>query len=333
MRVTILTYVETTGDAPDVVVPQVEAALRAKGHEVSVLPVHDELERFIGELRDHRPDLVFNLLEMFADDLLLEVPAAGVYDLLRVPHTGGGPGEFYLAQDKALAKKLLAYEQILYPRFAVFPKEAGLETGGNLRMPLFVKPLCADASIGIDAHALVHDANELMRRVLKIHDEVNDAALAEEYIEGRELYVGVLGNAEPIALPPIEVDFSGMPAGALHVLDRAAKWETESAVYKGTKSVIAKLEPELEARVKKVAVDAYRALRVRDYGRVDLRLAPTGEIYVIEVNPSCYLERSSELAMAAGAAGIEYEDLVQKIVDLAIERFHPRAKARRRTGK
>ncbi|WP_236517191.1 D-alanine--D-alanine ligase family protein [Sandaracinus amylolyticus] len=270
---------------------------------------------------------------MFADDLLLEVPAAGVYDLLRVPHTGGGPGEFYLAQDKALAKKLLAYEQILYPRFAVFPKEAGLETGGNLRMPLFVKPLCADASIGIDAHALVHDANELMRRVLKIHDEVNDAALAEEYIEGRELYVGVLGNAEPIALPPIEVDFSGMPAGALHVLDRAAKWETESAVYKGTKSVIAKLEPELEARVKKVAVDAYRALRVRDYGRVDLRLAPTGEIYVIEVNPSCYLERSSELAMAAGAAGIEYEDLVQKIVDLAIERFHPRAKARRRTGK
>ena len=146
----------------------------------------------------------------------------------------------------------------------------------------------------------------LMERVTAIRKELNDSALAEEYIEGREFYVGVLGNGQPKALPPIEVDFTGFPEGVPKVLDSKAKWDEGSKEYKGTKSVLANLPDELRARLQKVAVDAFRALRVRDYGRVDLRLTDTGDIYVLEVNASCYLERSSEFAMSAAAAGLDY---------------------------
>ena len=188
-------------------------------------------------------------------------------------------------------------------------------------MPLFVKPLRSDSSLGIGGKSLVHDAVALMERVTAIRKELNDSALAEEFIEGREFYVGVLGNGQPKALPPIEVDFTGFPEGVPKVLDSKAKWDEESKEYKGTKSVLANLPDELRARLQKVAVDAFRALRVRDYGRVDLRLTDTGDIYVLEVNASCYLERSSEFAMAAAAAGIDYPRLIEKIVNLTLERY------------
>ncbi|HEX8204293.1 MAG TPA: hypothetical protein VF590_27695, partial [Isosphaeraceae bacterium] len=154
-----------------------------------------------------------------------------------------------------------------------------------------------------------------------IHETCNDAALAEEYIEGREFYVGVLGNRQPQAFPPIEMDFSGLPEGAPRVLDSKAKWAEDSVEYKGTKSVLADIPDELRAKLQKAALDAYRALRVRDYGRVDLRLTETGEIYVIEVNANCYLERSGEFATSAAAAGVDYPALISRIAELALERY------------
>jgi len=305
----------------DVVADQVAAALRQRGHSVDILGVGPSVRPFVEEIERRKPELCFNLVEQVGDYLNGDVAIAAILDLMGIPYTGSGPGELYLASDKALGKKLLAFEDILYPRFAVFSKDAALETGGNLRMPLFVKPLRMDASIGIDKKALVSDAMAMMKRVVSIHEQLNDSALVEEYIEGREFYVGVLGNQTPVALPPIEVDFSGLPEGAPKVLDSKAKWDEHSKEYKGTRSVLAQLPDELRARLQKVSVDAYRALRVRDYGRVDLRLTETGDIYVIEVNASCYLERSSEFAMAAKATGIEYGDLIQRIVDLAMERY------------
>jgi D-alanine-D-alanine ligase len=200
-------------------------------------------------------------------------------------------------------------------------------------MPLFVKPLRSDSSLGIGRKSLVFDALQLMRRFAAIREELGDAAIAEEYIEGREFYVGVLGNSPPRALPPIEVDFTGFPEGQPKVLDSKAKWESRSAEYKGTKSVIATLPDELRARLQKVAVDAYRAVRVRDYGRVDLRLTETGEIYVLEVNASCYLEKSAEFAMAASAAGIEYPGLMERIINLATERYEGRRSPSQGAGK
>src|SRR4029079_5740894 len=177
------------------------------------------------------------------------------------------------------------------------------------------------ASIGIGSDALVNDATSLMKRVLSIHEKFNDAALAEEYIEGREFYVGILGNRDPLAFPPIEMDFSGLPEGAPRVLDSKAKWSKESAEYKGTKSVLPDVDDELRARLQKVSLDAYRALRVRDYGRVDLRLNDAGEIFVIEVHASCYLAQSAEFAVAAAAADIDYPTLIERIVQAAMDRY------------
>jgi D-alanine-D-alanine ligase len=322
VKIVILTYLDGESDRKyDPVVPQVAAALKKLGHRASVLGVHGDMKKLLGGLARRKPDLVFNMMEMWRDDVFGDVAVAGLLELLGLRYTGSGPGELYLTQDKALAKKILAFEKIPYPRFAVFSKDASLETGGNLRLPLFVKPLRMDASLGIDRKSLVTDSITLMKRVVAIHDEQGDSALAEEYIEGREFFVGVLGNAVPVALPPIEVDYTGMPEGQPHVLDSKAKWDEGSKEYQGTKSVIASIPDELRARLQKISVDAYRALRVRDYGRVDLRVTDTGEIYVLEVNASCYLEKTGELAMAAATAGIDYTQLIERIVGLAVERY------------
>jgi D-alanine-D-alanine ligase len=323
VKITVLTYLDSEDENSkeyDPVIPQVARTLRRLGHRVSILGVHGDVKRLIAGLSRRKPDLVFNLMEMFGENVFGDIPVTGLLDLLGVRYTGSGPGELYLSQDKGLTKKLLAFEDILYPRYAIFSRQAAFETGGNLRMPLFVKPLRSDASLGIGGKSLVHDAAALMERVAAIHKELDDAALAEEYIDGREFYVGVLGNGQPKALPPVEVDFTGFPEGVPKVMDSKAKWDERSKEYKGTKSIIANLPDELRAKLQKVAVDAYRALRVRDYGRVDLRLTETGEIYVLEVNASCYLEKTSEFAMAALASGLDYPRLIERIVNLASER-------------
>jgi D-alanine-D-alanine ligase len=322
VKITVLTYLDDGEHSKeyDPVVSQVARTLRKLGHRVSLLGVHVDVKRLIAGLARRKPDLVFNLMEMFGENVFGDIPVTGLLELLGVCYTGSGPGELYLSQDKGLTKKLLAFEDILYPRFAVFSRDTAFETGGNLRMPLFVKPLRSDASLGIGGKSLVQDWTALMERVNAIRKELDDAALAEEFIDGREFYVGVIGNSQPKALPPVEIDFTGFPEGVPRIMDSKAKWDERSKEYKGTRSVLAQLPDELRARLQKVAVDAYRALRVRDYGRVDIRLTDTGEIYVLEVNASCYLERNSEFAMAAGAAGMDYARLIERIVDLAVAR-------------
>jgi D-alanine-D-alanine ligase len=327
MNITVLTHLEKEGDKTlDVVVDQVAKALKQNKHKVSVLGVHGDVTKLRTGLLRRKPDLVFNLMETFGDGQLGAVGLVGFLDLLGLPYTGGGPGEYYIQEDKALAKKLLAFEGVKYPKYAVFSQDADLETGGHLRLPLFVKPLRMDASIGIDAKSLVHSTKELLERVTHIHKQVHDTALVEEYVEGREFYVGVLGNQEPEAFPSIEMDFSAMPEGAPHVLDAKAKWDEKSPEYKGVKAVVADVPDELRAKLQKAAVDAYRALRVRDYGRVDMRLTESGDIYVIEVNASCYLEQTGEFASAAAVAGVDYPTLINRIADLAAERHKLRRK-------
>jgi D-alanine-D-alanine ligase len=321
MKITILVHLEKeSAKTYDLVVDQVADALRGGGHKVSILGVHGDISKLRTGLVRRKPELVFNLMETFGNHQLGAVGLAGLLDLLGLPYTGGGPGEIYIQEDKALTKKLLAFDAIRYPEYAVFSPDADLETGGQLRMPLFVKPLRMDASIGIDAKSLVRSTREMMERVLDIHRRVKDSALVEEYVEGREFYIGVLGNAMPQVFPPIEMDFSGLPDGAPRVLDAKAKWDEKSPQYKGTRAVVAELPDEMRARLQKVAVDAYRALRVRDYGRIDLRLTETGDIYVIEVNASCYLEQSGEFATAARAAELDYPTLINRIVECACER-------------
>jgi D-alanine-D-alanine ligase len=326
MKITVLAYQESERGKPDdPAVDQVAAALKQGGHKVSVFGIHGDVKKLLAGLARRKPDLVFNLMETFGESELGAVGLTGLLELLGFPYTGVGPGEYFLQTDKVLTKKLLAFDKVPFPNFGIFSQDADLETGGNLRMPLFVKPLRMESSIGIDGKSLVNTPREMMERVLKIHKECHDDALAEEYIEGRELFVGILGNhREATAFPPVEIDYSGMPEGKPHILDAKAKWDTKSPEYKGTKSVLANLEPEQKAKVEKVALDAYRALRVADYGRIDLRLSDTGDVYVIEVNASCYLEKTSEFAMAAAAGGVEYPDLINRIVEAAASRYKQR---------
>lgn len=323
MRITVLTDLEKKKDprSYDKVVDQVVAALAAGGHEPVILGVHRDLHALIDGLTKPKPELVFNLFENFGKVRLGAVCVVGLLDLLEVPYVGGGPGEFFIQQDKAITKKLLAFDGIRFPDFVVFSRDSAIEAAGRLRMPLFVKPLSMDASIGIENSSLVHNTKDMMKRVNAVHDKVKDAALVEEYIDGRELYVSILGNQEPIAFPPIEIDFSGLPDGAPRVLGSKAKWDESSAEYQGTRSVLAELPDELRARLQEIALNAYRALHVRDYGRVDLRLTDSGDIFVIEVNASCYLEESSEFAASALASGIDHTALVNKIVDCAADRL------------
>ena len=320
MKITLLSDIENDGVRDDVI-DQVEDALRQNGHGVSTLLVHDDIKKLVGGLLRRKSDLIFNLIETFGKNIQGDVGIAGLLEAMNLPFTGSGPGELFLQQDKSITKKILAFHGIKYPDFAVFNPNAGLETSGTLRMPLFVKPLRSDASLGIDGNALVQTSLEMMERVAKIHKDFNDAALVEEFIEGREFYVGVLGNGSPSAFPPIEMDFSGLPEGLPRILDSKAKWSERSKQYKGTKAVLAEIPDELSARLQKTSVDAFRALQIRDYGRVDLRLTDTGDIYVIEVNANCYLEKSTEFVAGAAAAGIEFNELIEKIVDFAAKRY------------
>jgi D-alanine-D-alanine ligase len=181
MNITIRTHVEREGSTDhDAVIKPVADALRLGGHKPSVLGIHGDVIQLLTGLARCQPGLVFNFMEKFGDTQLGAVGVVGLLDLLGVKYTGGGPGEFYLQEDKALTKKLLAFDHVRYPDFAVFSQDADLETGGNLRLPLFVKPLRMDASIGIGARSLVHTALDMMKRVVEIHEQVEDAALAEE---------------------------------------------------------------------------------------------------------------------------------------------------------
>lgn len=332
MNITLLTYVENEGaKAYDPSIDQIAEALLAAGHKPSVFCVHGDISKMITGLRRRKPDLIFNLMEQFGDGNLGLVEATALIELLAIPYTGSGAGELYLQEDKALTKKLLAYENLNCPDFAVFSPDAELETGGNLRMPLFVKPLRMDASLGIDAsRSLVHTTDEMFQQIAHIHKTFGDSALCEQFISGREFYIGILGNAPSEAFPPIEIDFSKMPDGSPHVMDAEAKFDEATPVYQGSKPVVASLDNELRAKLQQVALDAYRALRVRDYGRIDLRLTEPGEIYVIEVNANCYLEKESEYAMAAAAAGLDYVTLISRVVDMALERTPQPGKARPR---
>ena len=322
MKITVLTHLEKEDSkSVDPAAKQVAEALTAGGHEVQLLAIHDEVERLVRGLSAPEPDLVFNLMETFGKTQLGAVAVVGLLDLLGVRFVGGGPGEFYLQEDKGLTKKLLAFDGIKFPDFAVFPRNGAEAPVASLRMPLIVKPLRMDASIGIDAKAVVANEKDMRKRVAHIHEKIGDSALVEEYIEGREFHIGVIGNAAPVALPAIEIDFSGLPEGAPRILDHRAKWVKRSAEFKGTKAVVSDGPEELRAKLAAVALAAYRALRVRDYGRIDLRLTEAGEVYVIEVNASCYLEKSSEFATAAAAAGMDQAAMVNRIIEVALERY------------
>jgi len=309
----------------DPVLDQLRAAVEACGHTVQLLAVDDDVAPLVSVLKGAAPDLVFNLAESFGGKSALESNVAALLNLLGLRYTGSSPAGLLLAGDKSLTKKVLSFHGIKTPEFATVFRGA-LDWAGDIAFPVIVKPPQEDASLGIRSNSVVHDLRELFTRIDELQSEFQQPVLVEQFVEGREFYVGVLGNANARALPVMELDFSGFPAGVPRIASWEAKWGDDGAgsgeQFAGTRSIFpVDVAPELSERMQEVAVEAFNALRLRDYARIDLRVTNDDKIFVIEVNPNCYLERESEFARAAAEGGLAYDALVARILELALARY------------
>ena len=278
----------------------VARALRSQGHEVRLCGFRNDLDTLIAGLRAEPVDAVFNLSERFRNQSGLDYGVAALMDMLDMPYTGASAEGLMLARNKALTKMVLAYQGLRIPHFFVCPLGQPVQRPSDVRFPLIVKPLDEDASVGIAQRSVVHDDPALTERVAFIHTRHNTAAIVEEFIAGRELYVGVIGNDPPRALPPIEMVFG-----------QDATEENRIALD---------LSKELRERLAEVAVRTYQAAGLRDYGRIDVRLAHDDEIYIVEANPNPYLADGEDLAWAAEEGGQPYPQLIEKIAELAASR-------------
>jgi D-alanine-D-alanine ligase len=307
----------------DEVVDEVAAALAEGGHKVSLIGISDDLREFLEKLDDKRPDLVFNLCERFADNDEFELHVTAVLDMLGQPFTGTGPSGMALRQDKAVTKKLLKFHEVQYPNYATFDKN-NLEFAGKMHFPLFVKPLHGDTSLGIDDSSLVTEYTKLVERISFIQTQLKVPALVEEYIEGREFYIGFLGNEAAEILPVMELDFSKLPGHLPRIYGHEAKADTASPQYGAVNVIVAtELTAETRARITLAGREAAYALKVQDYARVDIRLSADGIPMVVEVNANPYLERTSAFALAALQAGMGYSTLINRIVEIAQKRWEP----------
>jgi len=325
MKITLLHNADALEPPVDPVLDQLTTALRGLGHDVETLAVDNDIAPVVTGLQSASPDLVFNLAESFDGKSALDSSVTALLNLLGLRYTGSSPAGLIAAGDKSLTKKILSFHGIQTPQFATLYRGA-VDWAGELSFPVIVKPPQEDASLGITSASVVHELKDMFARIGELQLEYQAPVLVEQYIEGREFYVGVLGNVNVEALPIIELDFSGFPDDRPRIASWAAKWgedgEGSGAEFAGTKSIFPEgLDPELVSRMQKVAIDSFQALRLRDYARIDLRVSPEGEIYVIEVNPNCYLEKESEFARAAQKSGLEYQDLIARIIDLATARY------------
>lgn len=300
---------------------QVSRALRELGHRVRVVGVADDVGSIMKAFEEHRPGLVFNLTEQFADSRQFDTNVAGLMEMMKIPFTGTGSTGLMLCRDKGLCKEMLAFRRVRVPGFVTLAPGKGLRVPGKLRFPMIVKPTLEDGSDGISMSSVVNNAEELEARARFVHEHWKQVAIAEEYVEGREVYIGIVGNERLKVLPPRGVDFGELgkehplvaTAKVKHDADYREKWKIRYGA--------AELSKEESGRVGRVSRRIYRLLRMKDYGRIDLRITAGGEIVFLEANPNPDIGRNEEVAEAAEAAGIKYTALIDRIVRLAMKRY------------
>jgi D-alanine-D-alanine ligase len=297
------------------------SCLRSLGHEVDRLAVYDDVRGMFDRIASFGPDVVFNQCETFFLDRAHEPNIPALLDLMKVKYTGAGPEALILCKDKSLAKKILAFHGLHGAGFVVSTRARPLRKLRKFRFPAFVKPLGEESSNGISKASYAKNEAEALERASFIHEHWECDAMIEEYIEGRELTVGVLGNPRPLALPPRETFFGKAENDdtAPHFATSRAKWDDAYRRKWGIRNGAAEpLPPGTEERLAKTARMAYRILKIRGLARLDVRLTETGQIVVIEVNPNPSLGRTDDFAMGAAAAGLDYEALIQRILDNAV---------------
>jgi D-alanine-D-alanine ligase len=297
----------------------VVTTLRARGHELSIIGVDDDLTPIRQSIDEFTPDIVFNLIEAFADVGVFDQNVVSFLELLRVPYTGCNPRGLTLSRDKALAKKLMAYHRIPVPDFTVVLRNRKPALPRRLTFPLIVKSLIYESSIGISQASVVENEEQLARRVQFIHETIGTAAIVEQFIDGRELYVGVMGNARLQVFPVWEMSFAKMSERTWHIATERVKWSTAYQKKHGIDTAEAALPDEVTQQVQHLAKRVYRALDLTGYARVDLRMAPDGRLFVIEANPNPQLAQFEDFAESARRAGLSYPTLLERIMALGLQ--------------
>ena len=296
--------------------------LREMGHEVRVLGVHDDLAGIRPAAGFFEPHIVFNLMEAFAGVTTFDQNVVSYLELLRLRYTGCNPRGLIFARDKALSKKLLAYHRIPVPDFSVVRYGRKPALPKKMHFPLIVKSLFFEASAGISQASVVEDEEQLDRRVQFIHESLGTAAIVEQFVDGRELYVGVLGNERLDVLPVWEMSFAQMPENRWRIATERVKWNTQYQKRNGIMTNAAKLDTAAVDHIQRIAKRAYRALDLNGYARIDLRMDEEGRAYVLEANPNPNLAYGEDFAESAETNGISYERLLERIITLGM-RWEP----------
>lgn len=292
--------------------------LEELGHEVHRLGVGSDLGPIRRAFAELEPDIAFNLLVHFHGVAVYDQHVVSYLELLRKRYTGCNPTGLLLARDKAISKQLLAFHRIRVPRFAVFPFGRKSKKPRKLAYPLVVKSLYEEASLGISQASLVTSDEKLVERVAFMHETFGVDVIAEEYIEGRELYVGVVGNRRLHAFPVWEMMLDQLPDKAPRIATRKVKWDLAYQKKYHIDTAAAELPPGTAEHINKLCTNIYRVLKMSGYARIDLRLAPDGKVYVLEANPNPDLQRAEDFAQSALAEGVEYPVLIQRIVNLGL---------------
>lgn len=296
------------------------STLSNSGHEVRVLGIGDKIGELRRVIRDWRPEITFNLLEEFSGIATYDHYVVTFLELMRQPYTGCNPRGMMLSRDKVLTKQILAYHRIPTPRFHVFPWGRSYREPRGLGFPLFVKSATEDASLGIAQASVVHDRERLRERVEFIHAQAQSDALAEQYVEGRELYVGMMGNERLTSFPVWELNFGTLPEAQAGIATRKVKWDRAYQRRHGISTGPANALPEgAEARIVQLARRVYRALHMSGYARMDMRMRADGSVFVLEANANPNLTYGEDFAESAHLAGLNYDRLLGRIVQLGLK--------------
>jgi D-alanine-D-alanine ligase len=293
--------------------------LKAAGHEVRALGILDKLTELRMAIQDWKPDIVFNLLEEFNGIVTYDQHVVAYLELMQQPYTGCNPRGLMLSRDKVLSKQILAYHRIPTPQFLLFPRGRRIHVPSRIEYPLFVKSATEDASVGIAQASVVADAAQLTERVEFIHEQTKTDALVEEYIDGRELYVGVIGNDRLTVLPVWEMTFGSLPESLPAIATRKIKWDPRyQAKYGIATRAATELDPAVSLELMRQAKRVYKALHLTGYARMDFRVRPDGRVYVLEANANPNLTAEEDFAESARSAGLGYDELLQKILSLGL---------------
>jgi D-alanine-D-alanine ligase len=295
----------------------VTANLEKAGHTVRALGLADNLGDLRAAITDWKPDIAFNLLEEFQGIVTYDQYVVAFLELMKQPYTGCNPRGMMISRDKALSKQILAYHRIPTPGFAVFRRGQRYRVPRKMKFPLFVKSVTEDASLGISQASIVPDADRLKERVQFIHEQTNSDALVEEYVEGRELYVGVIGNERLSTLPVWEMDFGTLPDVMAGIATRKVKWDKRYQAKHGIRTGAAQDLPEgCGAYLDKLSKRIFRALNLSGYARMDFRMRPDGSVFVLEANANPNISHQEDFADSAHAAGVSYPALLEQIIRL-----------------